>query len=95
MTLAILVGEKGAYFVFAILVFTPYLTFFVLGCKFSPWLWAPLITLPKAFELEKKFKDKQLKGIPQKTAKLNLFCGLFYVLSIIMCQSNQLPGVGT
>jgi len=93
VTLAILVGESGAYFVFAALVFAPYLAFFVLGWRFSPWLWFPLVSLPKAFELETKFKKRDLVGIPQKTAKLNLFCGLFYVLSIMMCDSRLLPGM--
>lgn len=93
VTLAILVGESGAYFVFAALVFAPYLAFFVLGWRVSPWLWFPLVSLPKAFELETKFKRRELSGIPQKTAKLNLFCGLFYVLSIIMCDSRLLPGM--
>jgi len=93
VTLAILVGETGAYFVFAGLVFAPYLTFFALGCRYSPWLWFPLVSLPKAFEVEKKFKDRQMKGIPQMTAKLTFFCGLLYVLSIIMCETKQLPGI--
>lgn len=95
VTLAILVGDAGAYVVFVGLVFAPYLTFLFLGWRFSYWLWFPLVTLPKAFELEKRFKERDLRRIPQKTAKLNLFCGLFYVLSIIMCRADELPGLAS
>lgn len=93
VTLAILIGPTGSYFLYALLIFSPYVTFFILGTFYSPWLFFPLVTLPKAFDLEKRFKEGELNGLPKKTAKLNLFCGLFYVLSIIMCLPNQLPGI--
>jgi len=93
VTLAIIVGETGSYLLYALFLFAPYMTFFILGYTCTPWLWFPLATLPKAFELETRFRDGDLSVIPQRTAKLNLFCGLFYVLSILMCEAEQLPGI--
>lgn len=83
VTLAILIGRSASHILFALLLFTPYIVFVVLSFKFSSWFMLPLVTLPSAFKIEKEFRnEKTLQGVPRKTAKLNFFFGLLYIVSI-------------
>lgn len=91
VTLAILIGRTASHVLYVLLLFTPYVMFSVIGIHFSKWLLLPLITLPAAFDLEKQFRRDCLAELPNKTAKLNLYFGLFYVISCMICNSNHLP----
>jgi len=93
VTVAILVGQTGSHILFALLLFTPYVAFTVMGLHFTRWLLLPLLTLPAAFELERRFRRASLQGLPKQTAKLNLYFGIFYVLACIMANSYELPGL--
>ncbi|CAM1324751.1 UBIAD1 (predicted) [Pycnogonum litorale] len=91
VTVAILIGRTASHVLYALLLFTPYIMFSVMAIHFSKWLLLPLITLPTAFNLEKQFRQGALLHLPQKTAKLNFYFGLFYIISCIMASS--LPGL--
>ncbi|XP_070560778.1 ubiA prenyltransferase domain-containing protein 1-like [Ptychodera flava] len=93
VTVAILLGRMGSYSFYVILVFLPYIIFCVLGINFSPGFLLPLVTLPIAFDLEKKFRQGSLSKIPQRTAKLNLLLGIFYVLGCFMIDAASFPGL--
>lgn len=81
VTLAILIGHTASHVLYAFLLFTPYIMFFVASLKFSKWFVLPLVTLPGAFKIEKQFRSNDIQGVPKKTAKLNLFFGVLYVLA--------------
>jgi 1,4-dihydroxy-2-naphthoate octaprenyltransferase len=91
VTLAILIGTPASIVLFACLLFLPYMVFVVLALHYSKWLLLPLITLPSAFRLEKEFRSVDMRHTPKKTAKLNFFFALLYVLAIGLCPSTELP----
>lgn len=94
VTLAILFGYTGSYYLYIALLFVPYILFLILGICFSFWFFLPLITLPDAFKLRKMFRDRTLQKVPKETAKLNLYFGLFYVIACIIADRNVFPYLG-
>ncbi|RWS29931.1 ubiA prenyltransferase domain-containing protein 1-like protein [Leptotrombidium deliense] len=93
VTIPILIGATCSHILFAILLLVPYIFFFVIGFHFNRWLMLPLITIPKAFQIERDFRNGQLQKIPKTTAKLNFYFGLFYVIAVGMSHPNNLPGI--
>ncbi len=93
VTIAILIGQSASHIFFALLLFIPYILFSVTSFHYSLWLLLPLITLPKAFELEKQFRIGNLRQLPKQMAKLNLYFGIFYLIACYMSSPNQLPGL--
>lgn len=90
VTFAIIIGRSMSFIVYALLLFIPYILFVVYSLKYSLWFLAPLITLPQAFQIEKRFRNRSTwRTIPQETARLNLFFGLLYVLAV--CMASKLP----
>lgn len=90
VTLAILIGRTASHVLYAMLLFTPYSLFFIFGLKYSLWFLLPLITLPQAFQIEKRFRDEQtMHVVPKQTAKLNFFFGILYIIAC--CCAQQLP----
>lgn len=82
VTLAILIGHTASHVLYAFLLFTPYILFTVVATKYSYWFMLPLLTLPRAFQIEKNFRRfDTLKDVPKQTAKLNIFFGLLYILA--------------
>ncbi|RWS10464.1 ubiA prenyltransferase domain-containing protein 1-like protein [Dinothrombium tinctorium] len=93
VTIPIIIGLTCSHILFAILLFVPYIFFFVVGFHFDHWLMLPLITLPKAFQIERDFRNGFLQKIPKCTAKLNFYFGLFYVIALCMSHPSNLPGI--
>ncbi|XP_055544876.1 ubiA prenyltransferase domain-containing protein 1 homolog [Wyeomyia smithii] len=90
VTLAILIGRTLSYILYALLLFTPYIMFVVLGMKYSSAFLIPMVTLPQAFKIEKQFRNEAtMQGVPRQTAKLNLFFGILYVAACFV--APQLP----
>lgn len=89
VTLAILIGHTASHVLYAFLLFTPYIIFTVTAMKYSKWFMLPLVTLPKAFKIEKQFRANKLHLVPKKTAKLNLYLGVLYVLACTF--ARELP----
>lgn len=87
VTLSILIGHTASHVLYAFLLFTPYIMFMVASFKSSKWFMLPLITLPNAFKIEKQFRSSDMHGVPKKTAKLNLFFGVLYVLACSLVPS--------
>ncbi|XP_028142508.1 ubiA prenyltransferase domain-containing protein 1 homolog [Diabrotica virgifera virgifera] len=84
VTLAIIIGHTASHVLYAFLLFTPYIMFMVASLKYSKWFMLPLVTLPGAFKIEKQFRSKDIHSVPKKTAKLNLFFGVLYVVACSM-----------
>lgn len=92
VTLAIIIGQTASHFLYALLLFAPYIIFVVLSVKYSIWFLLPLVTLPQAFRIEKSFRnDSTLHGVPKQTAKLNFFFGILYVIAC--CGATNLPAL--
>uniref|UniRef100_A0A8C0CR25 UbiA prenyltransferase domain-containing protein 1 n=1 Tax=Balaenoptera musculus TaxID=9771 RepID=A0A8C0CR25_BALMU len=91
VTLAILAGPTLSYVLYNTLLFLPYLIFSILAVRCSISLVLPLLTIPMAFSLERQFRSQTFNKLPQRTAKLNLLLGLFYVSSIILAPAGSLP----
>ena len=93
VTLAILIGHSASHILFALLLFIPYILFCVLSIRYSFWILLPLITLPKAFQLEKQFRSGDLRRLPRQMAKLNLYFGIFYLIGCCLTAPEFLPGI--
>ncbi|KAK9515660.1 hypothetical protein VZT92_026287 [Zoarces viviparus] len=93
VTLAILIGPTLSYVLYNLLLFVPYVLFCILATRYTISMALPLLTLPMAFPLEKLFRSRCYAKIPQKTAKLNLLMGLFYVFGIILAPPGSLPSL--
>lgn len=84
VTLAIILGHTGSYILFAMLLFSPYISFVYLGLHYTKWYFLPLLTVFESFKLEKLFRCRQFDEMPQKVARLNFVFGLLYVLACVM-----------
>ncbi|XP_053137017.1 ubiA prenyltransferase domain-containing protein 1 [Hemicordylus capensis] len=91
VTLAILIGPTLSYILYNTLLFLPYLIFCVLATQYTISMALPLLTIPMAFSLERQFRSQSFLKIPQRTAKLNLLLGLFYVFGILLAPPGVLP----
>lgn len=92
ITLAILVGHTASHILYAFLLFIPYIIFVVFSTRYSIWFLLPLITLPSAFRIEKELRcPETIQDVPKKTAKLNLFFGLLYVVALTLTDTRHLP----
>ena len=90
VTLAILIGRSASHVLYALLLFTPYSIFVVYGVKYSWWFLLPLVTVPQAFQIEKRFRSEQtMSRVPRQTAKLNFYFGILYVIAC--CCAHQMP----
>ncbi|XP_074655032.1 ubiA prenyltransferase domain-containing protein 1-like [Tubulanus polymorphus] len=92
VTLPILLGRTGSYVIFVALLFVPYVIFAVLSANFTAWFLLPVLTIPMAFDCERKFRAGFLKEMPQQIAKINLIFGLLYVLAILIAPASRIPG---
>lgn len=87
VTLAILIGHTASHVLYALLLFTPYITLVVLALRYSVWFLLPLVTLPTAFKIEKQFRNPlQIQSVPKQTARLNMFLGVLYVLACLLVE---------
>ncbi|XP_053307798.1 ubiA prenyltransferase domain-containing protein 1 [Spea bombifrons] len=91
VTLAILIGPTLSYMLYNLLVFLPYLIFSILATRYTISMALPLLTIPMAFNLERQFRSQNFSKMPQRTAKLNLLVGLFYVFGIVLSPAGSLP----
>lgn len=91
VTVPILIGPTLSHLLFAALLFVPYIVFAVIALHHSAWFLLPMITLPRAFRIEREFRAKRLDGVPRATARLNIYLGLFYITSLVLVPAGQLP----
>ena len=89
VTLAIWLGPSGSHVLFCVLLFLPYVIFIFLGLLVTPWMLLPVFSVFLAFSLEKEFRRKELKTMPQKVAKLNLLIGLLFTVACLMSDSSR------
>ena len=88
-----LIGHSASHVLFALLLFVPYMLFMVVAFHYSLWMLLPMITLPKAFHLEKLFRDGNLRYLPKQMGRLNFYFGMFYLLAYFLSHPHKLPGL--
>lgn len=80
VTTATILGHQGSYVFYLILLFTPYIIFSVMLVKGSLRFVFPLITLRGAFDLEKCFRQRNMEVMHSRTARLNSYLAVMYIL---------------
>lgn len=88
VTLAILIGKIGSYFLFTLFIFVPFILFALMGIHISTWMFSPLLCMYEGFKLERKFMKGDHQRIPHDVAKMNLMMGLLYTISIVLTDSS-------
>ena len=92
ISLAVLLGKQGSYFLFTILLFLPYLFFAVLATQYSLYLGFPLLTMPIAFKLERKLREEgPSRDISVIAAQLNMALSLLFIFGCLL--ANNIPFV--
>ena len=91
VTLAILIGPTFSHIIYALLLFIPYIMLIVSIIHYSIVFGLPLITITKAFQLEKNFRSGHLTDIPSATASLHLLFSVSYIISCCLIHPTSLP----
>ena len=90
LSLAVLLGKQGSYFLFALLLFLPYLLFAIWGTVYSLTLALPLLTMPYAFQLERRFREEgAFRELSVGVAQLNFVLSLLFVVGCFL--ANDIP----
>ena len=85
ISLAVLLGKQGSYFLFTLLLFLPYILFAVLATQYSWFLGLPLFSLPFSFQLERKLREQgPSKNISVNTARLNAAVSLLFISGCLL-----------
>ena len=95
ITVAIILGRRGSYFLFCFLLFVPYLIFITVGIHFSGWILLPVLSIFIAFRLEKQFRRDDLAFLPQSVAQLNIIMGVLYIMALLLSNVSSLPFIST
>uniref|UniRef100_UPI0035902266 ubiA prenyltransferase domain-containing protein 1 n=1 Tax=Myxine glutinosa TaxID=7769 RepID=UPI0035902266 len=91
LTVAILLGKTGSYFLYCFLLFSPYLGFAWAAGSVAGTLALPLATLPLAFRLERCWRSGRLSALPSATVRLSL--GVAALLCTGLMLRQRLPDV--
>jgi 1,4-dihydroxy-2-naphthoate octaprenyltransferase len=91
VTLAILCGKQGSYFLYVFFLLFPYLVYFLWGMWYSGWLGLPCLTIFFSFHLERQFREGKLRHLPKETAKLNTISAILFVCGCVMSKSTSIP----
>ena len=94
LSLAVLLGRQGSYFLFTLLLFVPYIIFVLLATQFSLSLGLPLLTMPLAFRLERQLRETgPAHSTSTAAAKLNVALSLLFILGCLL--ATRLPFIET
>ena len=81
LSLAVLLGRQGSYFLFALLLFLPYLLFVILGLLYSVTLALPLLSMPYAFNLERRLREEGVnRALSTSTVLLNFILSSLFII---------------
>ena len=84
VSLAVLLGRQGSYFLFTLLLFVPYMIFVFWSTQTAWTLGLPLLTMPYAFKIERSFRERgPSRALSANTAKLNLLLSSLFVVGCL------------
>lgn len=84
LTLSILLGKRYSYYLYCILIYSPYIIIFYMTISISWYCCLPLLTIFYANRLCEEFRKDKLVKLPNRTALLNLLLGSLYIISIVI-----------
>ena len=88
ISLAVLLGKHGSYFLFTLLLFLPYLLFAVFATQYSLSLGLPLLCMPYAFQLERTLREVgPSKAISVRAAKLNIAVSSLFIVGCLLAKN--------
>ncbi len=87
ISLAVLLGKQGSYFLFAFLLFLPYLLFTVFATQYSILLSLPLLSMPYAFQLERSLREEgPTRALSVNAAKLNVAVSVLFIAGCLLAK---------
>lgn len=87
ISLAVLFGKQGSYFLFTLLLFLPYLLFAVFATQYSFFLGLPLLSMPYAFQLERSLREVgPSKAISVKAVQLNVAVSTLFIIGCLLAK---------
>ena len=90
LSLAVLLGRQGSYLLFTLLLFLPYMVFAIWATMHSLTLALPLLTMPHAFQLERRFRESgPSRELSVDAAKLNFALSSLFVVGCLL--ASQIP----
>jgi 1,4-dihydroxy-2-naphthoate octaprenyltransferase len=89
LTLSILLGKRYSYYLYCLLIYSPYLIISYIMINISWYFCLPLLTIFYAYRLCEEFKHDQLIRLPNRTAILNFLLGFLYIISIIITNTAR------
>ena len=88
ISLAVLLGKQGSYFLFTVLLFLPYLLFAVFATQYSLALGLPLLSMPYAFQLERTLREMgPSKAISVRAARLNVCVSVLFIVGCLLAKT--------
>ena len=84
LTLSILLGKRLSYYLYCLLIYSPYFMISYITINISWLCCLPLVTISHAYRLCQAFKHEQLLKLPNQTALLNFQFGVLYIVSIML-----------
>lgn len=91
-TLETLLGLTPSVILYGILIFIPYTLSYLLAIKYSVFFSLPMISIPYAQKIRMQLRNgDNIESIPKKTAILNYFFGILYVIAVIAVDESTLP----
>ncbi|CAM2717335.1 unnamed protein product [Rotaria socialis] len=84
LTLSILLGKRYSYYLYCLLMYSPYIIILYIMINISWYCFLPLLTIFYAYRLCEEFKNDELIKLPNRTALLNFLLGFLYILSIVI-----------
>ena len=89
LTLSILLGKRYSYYLYCLLIYSPYIIIIYIMITMSWYFFLPLLTTIHAYHLCEKFKHDNLIKLPSQTATLNFLLGFLYILAIIITNATR------
>ncbi|CAF1244273.1 unnamed protein product [Adineta steineri] len=89
LTLSIILGKRYSYYVYCLLMYSPYVIISYIIINISWFCFLPFFTIKHAYHLCEEFKHEQFIKLPNRTAKFNFLFGFLYILSIIISNTVQ------
>lgn len=87
ISLAVLLGKQGSYFLLTLLLFLPYLLFTVFATQHSLLLGLPLLSMPYTFQLERSLREEgPSRAITVKAAKLNVTVSMLFITGCLLAK---------
>lgn len=83
-TVAILLGRRGSYLYFLLLIFSSFLLFVQMAIFQSVWFLLPVLSIWSAVDCERNYYKGSFENLVQKVAQLNLLQMILYVTAWLL-----------